>query len=83
MQNKKTLSIFIILICTTFSGVLGSWGYILPYLASYLRIYNKSVTISKTNWAFYMTLVGDILAVKYFEKGIQYFGLKGLFRISL
>ena len=76
-------NIVVLVLTTSMIGVVSSWGFILPYLASYLRDSNTSLTLTFVNSCYYVTIFGDVFAVRYFEALMDRHSLIAIYALSL
>ena len=76
-------NIVVLVLTTSIIGVVGSWGFILPYLASYLRNSNTNLTVTFVNSCYYITIIGDVFAVRYFEALMDRYSLIAIYALCL
>ena len=77
-MNKFALVVTItgVNLCTLFVAILIAYGYLLPYLASFLRIHDPTLSLTMINSMFYFLYAAEFVCMVIFEKIIKVFGLK-------
>ena len=82
-KQQRVLTIVCIIVSVSFTGVLSCWGFILPYITSYLRLSDRSVTTNSMNNCYIQIYIVDVQILQIMAPVIEIFGLRLLFQLSV
>ena len=82
MDRSIAINIIITIIITTTCYLQDSWGYIEPYLASYLYYHNEENTTANTHILYYILMSQGIVAGQIFIPISEIFGYRGGIALS-
>jgi hypothetical protein len=75
--------ILVLLITTLMSALQGGWGYIEPYIASYLHSFSDSITTGKVHMLFAVMEIGQILSAQMFHLVTSRLGYRETLTLAL
>merc|ERR1712037_938854 len=57
-------------------GMVTAFGFMLPYLASFLRLHDSSIRLEQVQWCFYIYTIARAIASLFVDKIIDKLGYK-------
>ena len=83
MDTKLLRILLVIFFSTCFCGILSSWGFMAPYMCSYLRLYDPSITTLQINFCLYAVQLGELFSGFIIERTFEVLGYKKAFRLGI
>ena len=82
MKFEILVSVVSIIFCESLIGVMPSWGQILPYTLSYLKLHDDFITSSSMSTCYCALFVAEILVLVLLTDIIKYIGLKSGYQLG-
>ena len=76
MNLPQLITILAMIPIISLAGLLAAWGYLMPYLASYQRLFDRGLTLADINSIQYTVISSEILTILVFDKFLKKTGYK-------